>query len=271
VAEDPEIAAIDAIYDALDEGRSEEALALGRRALAALTDDDPVLRYLCGVALADLDRPAEAVTELARAVELDPQDPEFQAELALALYHCCRFDDAWAAARRARRLPGAPPEADHVAALLLERRGELDQAELAFATAARRDPERFPLPRRVAPDEFAREIERARQRLPAEFRAHLDRLPLIVEDLPAEPLLTAERPPLDPELLGLFVGVPLDRIECFGPGGEPTARIYLFKRNLERHAPAPGELAEQVAVTLYHELGHYLGLDEEDLDRLGFA
>jgi len=57
-----------------------------------------------------------------------------------------------------------------------------------------------------------------------------------VEDLPSELILTDEEPPLDPELLGLFVGTArTDR--SYGAGGvEAPPRILLFKRNLERFA-----------------------------------
>ena len=51
---------------------------------------------------------------------------------------------------------------------------------------------------------------------------------------------------------------------------ELPARIFLFQRNLERHA-AHSELAEEITVTLYHELGHYLGLDEAEVEDMGLA
>jgi predicted Zn-dependent protease with MMP-like domain len=76
---------------------------------------------------------------------------------------------------------------------------------------------------------------------------------------------------LTPELLGLFTGVPLDRQSQTSAGGELPPRIYLFKRNLERNVRGTAELAEQIRVTLYHELGHYLGLEEDDLEQAGFA
>jgi predicted Zn-dependent protease with MMP-like domain len=118
---------------------------------------------------------------------------------------------------------------------------------------------------------FDRELQVARDRLPGEFRRHLDAVHLIVDDIPDTALLQEEEPPLDPELLGLFVGSPLiERSSFSGTGGDLPPRIYLFKRNLERCVAEPDELAEQIAVTLYHELGHYLGLDEEDLEELEF-
>jgi len=76
--------------------------------------------------------------------------------------------------------------------------------------------------------------------------------------------LFEESPPLDPELLGLFVGTPIGEEGATGSGELPP-RILLFKRNLERYATDLDELLEEITVTLYHELGHYLGLDEDEL------
>jgi predicted Zn-dependent protease with MMP-like domain len=47
--------------------------------------------------------------------------------------------------------------------------------------------------------------------------------------------------------------------------------ILLFKRNLEKVARTREELVEQVQITVKHEIGHYLGLDEEAVERLGLA
>ena len=47
--------------------------------------------------------------------------------------------------------------------------------------------------------------------------------------------------------------------------------IYLFQRNIERVARDREDLVEQIRITLYHELGHYLGFEEEDMDGLGLA
>ena len=73
-----------------------------------------------------------------------------------------------------------------------------------------------------------------------------------------------------PDLLGLFDGVPLPETGEDGVVLRPN-RIFLFQRNLERMAATREELDEQIRVTLYHELGHYLGFEEEDMDDLGLA
>ena len=48
-------------------------------------------------------------------------------------------------------------------------------------------------------------------------------------------------------------------------------RILLFKRNLEKICRDRDDLIEQIQITVRHEIGHHLGLSEEDLERLGLA
>ena len=47
--------------------------------------------------------------------------------------------------------------------------------------------------------------------------------------------------------------------------------IYLFKRNLERMARDEAHLAEEIRITLFHEIGHLLGLDEDEVASMGLA
>jgi len=265
---EPEFDLVEAIYDALDADDPERALELARQSLSGDDGEDPVVHFLAGVALLDLDEPDRAADALGRAVELDPDDAEFRANLALALYRACRFADASAEAARAVKCDASLPDALYVRALLLEREGASEEAEAQFRRAARLDPERFPAPARLRNAAFEEQIELARASLPREFRRHLDDVTVIVEPLPSDELLLEEDPPLDPELFGLFVGVPLTERSSFSPGGELPARILLFQRNLERCFPDPDELVRQIALTLYHELGHYLGMDEDELEAI---
>ena len=48
-------------------------------------------------------------------------------------------------------------------------------------------------------------------------------------------------------------------------------RVILFKKNLERVSRDRDELIEQIQITVRHEIGHHLGLSEEDMERLGLA
>ncbi len=269
-AGDPDLERIESIYDALDRGQPEQALELAHGVADAPTD--PVLHLLAGVALLELDRPAEALIDLERAAELDPADAEILGKLALASFLCCRFDAAAGQIARALVADDKLPEAHYVQALLRERAGDEVTAERHYARAAALAPEAFPPPVRLDRETFEARLQEAMERLPGEYRRHLDQVVVTVEDLPSDEILADGDPPLDPEgTLGLFVGVSRDRESSLGPGGELPARILLFKKNLERLALSPAELSEEIAVTLYHELGHYLGLDEDELADIDLA
>ena len=76
--------------------------------------------------------------------------------------------------------------------------------------------------------------------------------------------------PGEADLLGLHTGVPLNE-KSFFASGDIGAHILIFRGPILRAAGwDPKELAEQIHVTLLHELGHHFGWDEDDLTELGY-
>jgi predicted Zn-dependent protease with MMP-like domain len=265
---DPDLEVLERIYDALDEGDPECALRLAGEALSVTAKDDPVVHFLAGMALLELERSEEAVSMLRTAATLDPDDPDIHANLALSLYLCCRFEEAEREAAATLEMDSRSPDGHYVTALLLERSELQDRADTHFDQAAKLDPERFPRPLRLSADEFEREVLQAREMLDERFMKLLDHVVVTIEKLPSEEVLRDDSPPHPPDLFGLFVGLPRTEQSSFSTGGELPPRILLFQRNLERHFPERVELGKQIAITLHHELGHYLGMDEEQLDEL---
>jgi predicted Zn-dependent protease with MMP-like domain len=263
--EDP----LEAIYDHLEAGEPDRALAATRIALAR-EGEDPVLRFLAGQALLALDEPGEAIEEFARAVDLDPDDPEFRAKLAYSLYRVCRFEDASREAERAVASDPKCPDALDVRGLTLEREGRFDEADALFARAARLDPERFPRPQRLPDAEFESVLAEALDELRAqpEFGAHVDEVAVTVEDVPSEEVLLDGMPPLDPEILGLFVGTARDEMSWQGPVLGSPPRVLIFRRNLARVCTTKEDLRGEIVRTLRHEFAHYLGFEEEDMERM---
>jgi predicted Zn-dependent protease with MMP-like domain len=97
--------------------------------------------------------------------------------------------------------------------------------------------------------------------LPERFASLLGHVPVVLEQRPSRSLV---RDGFDPRALGLFDGPE------HGDHGTPApTRIVLFVNNLLADFPDPDELEEQVEITLLHEIGHYFGLDEDDMVRLG--
>lgn len=118
--------------------------------------------------------------------------------------------------------------------------------------------------------------QKAYDALPSKILDSVADVPVIVADYP-EPWILDEAP-WDPRLLGLFMGptwadqksLALDTIEAGGLLLERPV-VYVFQRNLERVTDDPREMAREVRITVHHELGHYLGLDEHDLHERGLG
>ena len=99
-------------------------------------------------------------------------------------------------------------------------------------------------------------------------RAALDSLPPhIAKALVNVAVVVADEHPGDPDLFGLYEGVPLP--ERGNDAGLMPDRITIYRRPLEEEFPDPDELEREIRITVLHELGHYFGLDDSQLDELG--
>jgi predicted Zn-dependent protease with MMP-like domain len=146
--------------------------------------------------------------------------------------------------------------------------GELGEGERAVRAAIDLDPQGCGQLPWLEPEEFAALVERAAGRLAPEFARALERWPVLIDPVPSR-LLARERPlETPPDALGLFVGHSDLERSADGQGAAPPA-IYLFQRNLQRFCADAEMLEQEVATTLYHELGHALGFDEAGLTELG--
>ena len=261
--------AVARVESALDAGRDEEALQLAEAALEKGEGDRLDLLYLAADALLALGQPREAEQRLRAVLAEDPSCPTSRCWLAMALFRQCRFKEARVEVERSLESDRAPTDAHIVLGLLLEREEDFEGADEKFEFAHETDPDRFHLPIRISRREFDQQVRLAARKLPRQFRRHLERVPVIVQDVPSQELLRGSGEEFDPEILGLFDGTPLpetaDAIEL-----RPNY-IYLFQRNLERMARDREDLVEQITITLHHELGHYLGLDEDEVEDMGLG
>jgi len=111
------------------------------------------------------------------------------------------------------------------------------------------------------------EVSRTIRSLPSALRDKVAQLPVSFERQPDEAL---QADGIEPDTLGLFVGEPYSEI---GTTTAPIpAQIILFLENILDAADGDEAVyREEVRATLLHELGHYLGLDETDLDERGLG
>jgi len=106
--------------------------------------------------------------------------------------------------------------------------------------------------------------------LPAEFASHLENVAVIVEDEPGPELLRSLG--LDPRrdtLFGLYQGVPLDERGDNSSTGPPDT-IRLYYRPLRRACRTPERLRLEIRKTLIHEVAHYFGMRDDEIERLGY-
>jgi predicted Zn-dependent protease with MMP-like domain len=100
-------------------------------------------------------------------------------------------------------------------------------------------------------------------------RAALDELPPNLASALTNVAVTVEdENPEDPDLFGLYHGVPLP--ERGDMAGMPPDTISIYRIPLEDSFPDPEELREEIRITVLHELAHYFGLDENRLAELGY-
>jgi predicted Zn-dependent protease with MMP-like domain/Flp pilus assembly protein TadD len=236
--------------------------------VAAEAGDDELAGALAlveGQALAGLGDAAAALPRLEEALRRLPGDLEVLVERGQALHELCRFQEAAQALDEALRADPDDPWALHAAGLAAERLGRARDAERMLARARKLAPEEFPSPVTLSPDAFEAVVEAALERLPEPVRRYLSNVVITVEDLPGEDELRGSDPPLSPSILGIFRGAAFPHKASMDPWSHFPSSIALFQRNLERYARDPEELAREIEVTLLHEVGHFLGLDEEDL------
>jgi predicted Zn-dependent protease with MMP-like domain len=114
---------------------------------------------------------------------------------------------------------------------------------------------------------FERLVERALAGIPDPFREALAEVAIVVDDEPS-PQQRRENDLADDEMLyGLYEGVP--RTEYGADWSGVPNRITLFRLPLEEDFADPAELADEVRITVIHELAHHLGIDDDRLEELG--
>jgi predicted Zn-dependent protease with MMP-like domain len=118
--------------------------------------------------------------------------------------------------------------------------------------------------------EIRKEVGRVIDRLPRSFRERLLNVEFVVEERPSIELLRAEG--LDPRhdtLYGIYQGVPLPDRSSLDPPLLPD-KITIFAEPLLEDFSDPEELREEIRLTVLHEIAHYFGMDEEEIEDLGY-
>jgi predicted Zn-dependent protease with MMP-like domain len=112
---------------------------------------------------------------------------------------------------------------------------------------------------------FEQLVQDALATIPPNFREAMSNLAIVVEDEPSPDLL--EEMEIEPPdtLFGLYQGVPLTE-RRWDHGNALPDRILLFQGPIERDSDDEDDLVVGIGETLIHEIGHYFGLSEEEIE-----
>ena len=116
-------------------------------------------------------------------------------------------------------------------------------------------------------DAFATLVDQAVAQIPARFREAIHNLVLIIEDEPSSELLADMGLTLPDTLYGLYQGVPRTERTWSADALLPDL-ITLFQGPMERDATTSEDIRIMIAETLIHEVGHYFGLSEEEIEAI---
>lgn len=120
-------------------------------------------------------------------------------------------------------------------------------------------------PLTVSPEEFDGWIQEALAGLPARFSELAEDVSIVVEEEPSLEVLDDLELDSADDLLGLYQGTPIDETSFFQPAGELPARIAIYRGPILRLCRTKAEVLHEVRDTVVHELGHHVGLDDEDM------
>jgi predicted Zn-dependent protease with MMP-like domain len=119
----------------------------------------------------------------------------------------------------------------------------------------------------ISRKEFERLVERALRKLPRRFRARLENIAVVVEDWADEETLDEMGIEPPDTLYGLYRGTDLTRRDLQYGGVLPDV-IAIYQGPIQEDCETIAEMEELVRDTVAHEVGHYFGLDDDQLSEI---
>lgn len=113
----------------------------------------------------------------------------------------------------------------------------------------------------MSAERFDALVEEALDEIPDELFALVENCVIAVED---------DAPADDPDLFGLYEGVPLTERDTAYSGFLPD-RIRIFRNTILAACDTEDDVVDEVYVTVVHEVAHFFGIDDDRLDELGYA
>lgn len=116
-------------------------------------------------------------------------------------------------------------------------------------------------------EQFRRLVAEAVDTIPSRFRKHLRNIAIVVEDDPSPDLLAEMGIEPPDTLFGLYQGTPLTE-RRWDYGNALPDRITIFQFPIEDECDSDDEVVAEIGATLIHEVGHFFGLSEEEIEAI---
>ncbi len=114
--------------------------------------------------------------------------------------------------------------------------------------------------------QFRSYVEKAVVLLPDEFKRKLDNVTIFIQEFATSEQLSHLGESASPyHLLGLYQGIGQTRRASYGVGGALPDRITIFKKPILMRAQSETHLVELIRDTVWHEIGHHFGMNEEEI------
>lgn len=119
--------------------------------------------------------------------------------------------------------------------------------------------------RSFSPEEFSALVQEALENLPPPYAKLAQGVSVVVEEEPPPDILEDLELESADDLLGLYQGLSLADDSFFQPGGQAPARIAIYRGPILRLCVTAEEVRQEVRDTVVHELGHHIGLDDDEM------
>lgn len=117
----------------------------------------------------------------------------------------------------------------------------------------------------MSSEAFAKLVQQAIADLPPPYAQLMESIAVVVEEEPPKDVLEDLELESEDDLLGLYQGQSLAADSFFRPGGEPPSQISIYRGPILRLCENPEEVVQEVYDTVVHELGHHVGLDDDEM------
>lgn len=119
--------------------------------------------------------------------------------------------------------------------------------------------------RDISPEAFAQLVRQAIADLPPAYAKLMESIAVVVEEEPSRDVLEDLELDGEDDLLGLYQGQSLLEDSFFASGGTEPAKISIYRGPILRQCESPEEVVQEVYDTVVHELGHHVGLDDDEM------